>query len=151
MKKQFLACLAVFCLAAALFSLTGCQKTGGLQDGYYTAKAAEYSHGWKEFVTITVKDGQIVATEYNAENPSGFIKSWDNAYMQIMNGVTGTYPNEYTRNYAAQLVKNQSADGLSAIAGASTSAGSFELLAQAVIQQAQSGDSQTVIVQIPGE
>ena len=31
-----------------------------------------------------VKGGSIVSVEYNAENPSGFIKSWDNAYMQNM-------------------------------------------------------------------
>ena len=41
--------------------------------------------------------------EYNAENASGFIKSWDNAYMQTMLHAQGTYPNEYTRSYANQL------------------------------------------------
>ncbi len=138
----------VAALLLGLLCLAGCQSSGGLQDGYYTAKAAEFEHGWKEYVTITVKAGEIVAVEYNAENPSGFIKSWDNAYMKNMSGVTGTYPNEYTRNYAAQLVQLQNPDGLSAIAGASTSASSFQQLALAVIEQAKQGDSQTVIVNI---
>ncbi len=131
-----------------LLFLAGCQASGGLKDGYYTAKAAEYDFGWKEFVTITVKAGEIVAVEYNAENPSGFIKSWDNAYMKNMKTVTGTYPNEYTRDYAAQLVALQTPEGVSAIAGASTSASSFQQLALAVIEQARKGDSQTVIVNI---
>ena len=45
--------------------------------------------------------GSIVSVEYNAENASGFIKSWDNAYMQTMLHTNGTYPNEYTRYYAS--------------------------------------------------
>ncbi len=64
-----------------VFLLAGCGKTEGLQDGYYTAQASEYHFGWKEYVTIIVKGGRIVSVEYNAENASGFIKSWDNAYM----------------------------------------------------------------------
>ena len=94
--------LALLALLAMLFA--GCGKTEGLQDGYYTAQASEYSHGWKEYVTIMVKGGSIVSVEYNAENASGFIKSWDNAYMQTMLHSNGTYPNEYTRYYAAQLL-----------------------------------------------
>ena len=61
---------------------------------------SEFSHGWKEYITILVKGGSIVSVEYNAENASGFIKSWDNAYMQNMLHSNGTYPNEYTRYYA---------------------------------------------------
>ena len=37
--------LAILALLAMLFA--GCGKTEGLQDGYYTAQASEYSHGWK--------------------------------------------------------------------------------------------------------
>ena len=90
--------------------LTGCSdKTTetALQDGYYTAQAAEFSHGWKEYITIMVKGGNIVSVEYNAENASGFIKSWDSNYMQVMLNAQGTYPNEYTRYYAGQLQDGQ--------------------------------------------
>ena len=95
------------CFALALLlgvSLSACGSKTDLQDGYYTAQAAEYSHGWKEYITIMVKGGSIVSVEYNAENASGFIKSWDNAYMQTMLHSNGTYPNEYTRYYAGQLL-----------------------------------------------
>lgn len=131
---------AVCCLTAA-----GCANDTALQDGFYTAQAAEFSHGWKEYVAITVQSGKIISIEYNAANESGFIKSWDNAYMSNMKAVTGTYPNEYTRNYAAQILQNQAA-GVDAITGATTSAQSFDKLSAAVIEQARRGDSQIVIV-----
>ena len=38
---------------ALIFSvmlLTGCGEQTGLQDGYYTAQASEFSHGWKEYI-----------------------------------------------------------------------------------------------------
>ena len=127
--------------------LTACGSgQAGLQDGYYTAQAAEYSHGWREYITIMVKDGSIVSVEYNAENASGFIKSWDNAYMQTMLHSNGTYPNEYTRYYANQLLEGQGEGSIDALSGASSSHGSFQLLAKAVLEQARLGDSSIVFV-----
>ena len=142
MKRILALLLSLLLLVPALTACGG----GGLQDGYYTAQAAEFSHGWKEYITIMVKGGSIVSVEYNAENASGFIKSWDNAYMQNMLHVTGTYPNEYTRYYANQLLEGQGAGNIDAISGASSSHGSFQLLAKAVLEQARLGDSSTVVV-----
>ena len=142
MKRILALLLSLLLIAPALTACGG----GGLQDGYYTAQAAEFSHGWKEYITIMVKGGSIVSVEYNAENASGFIKSWDNAYMQNMLHVTGTYPNEYTRYYANQLLEGQGAGNIDAISGASSSHGSFQLLAKAVLEQARLGDSSIVFV-----
>lgn len=143
--KRIKICILSFLLMAAF--LTGCGDQTGLQDGYYTAQAADFSHGWKEYITIMVKGGSIVSVEYNAENPSGFIKSWDNAYMQTMLHSNGTYPNEYTRNYANQLLAGQGKGEIDAISGASSSHGTFQMLAQAVLEQAQKGDSSIVFVE----
>ncbi len=135
--------LAVVLLA---IPLTACDSGSDLQDGYYTARAADYNFGWKEYVTIMVKGGSIVSVEYNAENPSGFIKSWDNAYMQTMLHSNGTYPNEYTRYYAGQLLEGQGKTAIDAITGASSSHTSFQKLAQAVLEQARKGDSSILSV-----
>ena len=128
--------------------MTACKSQPELQDGYYTAQVSEFSHGWKEYITILVKGGKIVSVEYNAENASGFIKSWDNAYMQSMLHINGTYPNEYTRYYAGQLLEEQSESGVDAITGASSSHKTFLLLARAVLEQAKKGDSSIAIVNI---
>lgn len=142
--KRILAMLLCLLLVSQLLAACGNQE--GLQDGYYTAQASEFSHGWKEYITILVKGGSIVSVEYNAENASGFIKSWDNAYMQSMLHAQGTYPNEYTRNYANQLLEGQGKSGIDAITGATSSHGSFQILAQAVLEQARKGDSSIVFV-----
>ena len=141
--KRILSLVLALLLAA---SLTACGDKTALQDGYYTAQAAEFSHGWKEFITIMVKGGSIVSVEYNAENASGFIKSWDNDYMQNMLHSNGTYPNEYTRYYAGQLLKGQGEGTIDALAGATSSHSSFQKLAAAVVEQARKGDSSIVFV-----
>ncbi len=135
-----------FCLLLMASMLTACGGGTELQDGYYTAQASEFSHGWKEYITILVKGGEIISVEYNAENASGFIKSWDNAYMQTMLHSNGTYPNEYTRYYASQLLEGQGEGNIDAISGATSSHESFQKLAQAVLEQARKGDSSVVIV-----
>ncbi|MDE6922759.1 MAG: FMN-binding protein [Oscillospiraceae bacterium] len=142
--KRICAILLSLLLMASL--LTACGTQAGIQDGYYTAQASEFSHGWKEYVTILVKGGKIVSVEYNAENPSGFIKSWDNTYMQTMLHVNGTYPNEYTRYYANQLLEGQGEGTIDAISGASSSHGTFQILSQAVLEQARKGDSTILVV-----
>ena len=138
--------LSIVLLLVFMLSLTACGEQTGLQDGYYTAQASEFSHGWKEYVTIMVKGGSIVSVEYNAENASGFIKSWDNTYMQTMLHANGTYPNEYTRYYAGQLLEGQGEGQIDALTGATSSYGSFQKLAVAVIEQAKQGDSSIVVV-----
>ena len=142
--RRMIAMLLGLMLTASL--LAACGTGTGLQDGYYTAQAAEFSHGWKEYITILVRDGSIISVEYNAENASGFIKSWDNAYMQTMLHAQGTYPNEYTRYYANQLLEGQGEEGIDALSGATSSYGSFQILSQAVLEQARMGDSSIVIV-----
>lgn len=142
MKRMF----SIVLILACMMSLTACGDQTGLQDGYYTAQAAEFSYGWKEYITIMVKGGSIVSVEYNAENPSGFIKSWDNTYMQTMLHAQGTYPNEYTRYYAGQLLEGQGEGEIDALTGATSSWGSFQKLAVAVIEQARQGDSSIAIV-----
>lgn len=143
MKRIFTSGLILLSLMALP---TACGGKTGLQDGYYTAQAAQYSHGWKEYITIMVKGGNIVSVEYNAENPSGFIKSWDNSYMQAMLHSSGTYPNEYTRFYASQLLEGQGEKDIDALTGATSSYGTFQKLSAAVLEQARQGDSGIAIV-----
>ena len=138
--------ILLLCMCTGLF-VVSCKKEERLKDGYYTAQMSDYSHGWKEYVTICVMEDKIVSVEYNAENASGFIKSWDIAYMKNMNRVQGTYPNKYTREYAAQLLEYQGAGDIDAVSGASTSGGNFVRLATAVLEQAQKGDTTVAIVE----
>lgn len=141
MKKYICFTLLIF-----TFLLGGCGFGNSMKDGFYTAEMSDFSHGWKEYLCIMVKNDTIVYAEFNAKDPSGYIKAWDNAYMRNMSTVNGTYPNEYTRKYVAQLIETQSSEEIDTVTGASSSGGNFRKLSYAVIEQAQKGDTDTVIV-----
>lgn len=132
--------------------LSGCVAASGAtyQEGYYTAQAAALdAHGWKEYVTIYTSGERIVMVEYDARNAGGFIKSWDMDYMRNMNGRCGTYPNEYTRQYAASLLGRQDPQEVDVITGATHSHIYFQMLAEAAIEQAKAGDSAIAYVDLP--
>lgn len=136
-------------LATLLLSGCGANGTGAvsaMQDGYYSAEAVEFVQGWKEFVTIFVREDKILSVEYNAKNASGFIKSWDMDYMRTMNEYAGNYPNRYTRGYGGQLLEVQTSEGIDVMAGATRSYNSFLKLSQAAIDCARTGDTQVAIV-----
>ena len=108
---------------------------------------AEFSHGWKEYVCIQVKDDTIVSAEFNAKDASGFIKAWDNEYMRNMGTDTGNYPNQYTREYVRQLIEGQKETEVATMTGATHSGDNFRKLIPVVIEQARKGDSTTVQVE----
>jgi len=118
-----------------------------MKDGFFTAEMEAYDeYGWKEYLCIMVKNNTIVYAEYNAKDPSGYIKSWDNTYMKQMSVISGTYPNEYTRKYVSQLIDMQGVNGIDTISGATGSGINFLKLSAAVIEQAKKGDSSVIAV-----
>ncbi|MDR1965208.1 MAG: FMN-binding protein [Synergistaceae bacterium] len=143
--------LMVALLASVAYKFSPTDSQNALQNGYYTAETADYNYGWKEFITIYVRNGRIVTAEYNARNASGFMKSWDMEYMRVMNRSDSNYPNKYTRTYVSELLRRQSAEGIDAMSGATESFHSFKLLVEAVLAQAKTGDKKVAFVAVTGE
>ena len=144
-RKRF---LMMFLFLLVVLSVSGCKKKESrMEDGFYTVEMSDYSKGWKEFVTIRVSNGKIVTVEYNARNASGFIKSWDISYMRNMNDQKGTYPNRYTRTYAASFLAAQSDKGIDTVSGASSSGGNFQKMASLLMEKARKGDTSLGIVE----
>ncbi|MDR0649825.1 MAG: FMN-binding protein [Synergistaceae bacterium] len=149
MRTLYTLLLVAVLIAATAGKLSRDVGADTLKNGYYTAEAAEYAYGWKEFLTIFVSDGKIVTAEYDARNASGFIKSWDMDYMRRMNETDHNYPNRYTRAYVSDLLDRQGVEGIDAMSGATESFESFKLLAAAAIANASAGDKQVAFVYIP--
>ena len=145
MKRKL--CIVLIATVAMLTGLTGCQmNSNALKDGYYTAQTKDPLNGWWEFVTIFVKDGEIISVEYNAKNASGFIKSWDMSYMRKMNEYKNMYPNRYTREYGRRLLNTQDPTQVDVVAGASNSGALFVQLSSAAIELAREGKSEVAFV-----
>lgn len=145
MKRKLLFLIPAFFLFVPV--ITSCNGFNSMKDGYYTAETSEYSHGWKEYLRIQVKNNTIVSAEFNAKNKSGFIKAWDNTYMKNMISKQGTYPNKYTRQYVQQIIEGQENVQVDTVSGASHSGNNFVKLVEAVLEMARSGNPETAVVE----
>lgn len=141
--KKTVVILGMLCFFAVL---AGCGSEGKMKNGYYTAEMSDFSHGWKEYVCIYVKNDTIISAEFNAKDASGFIKAWDNEYMRNMQAGSGNYPNKYTRGYVQQLIEGQKDTEVDTLSGATNSGNNFAMLIEAAIGQAQKGDPSAAIV-----
>ena len=142
MKKLICALLAI----VMCFGLVACAKKGEYTDGTYQVNAAEFSHGWKEYVTITVADGNIASVEFDALNEAGDKKSADPSYKDNMvagnkaKGLPETYPEKFYPELAENLKKaNYDAAAVEIVAGATHSSDSFKVLAAKAMEMVKAG------------
>jgi len=146
MKKLICAILAVvLCL-----SLTACAgkpaeskiEKGPYTDGTYEVNDAEYSHGWKEYVIITVTDGNIASVEFDGKNEAGEKKSGDAAYKESMTAYGGTtYPEKFYPEVAENFVAaGYDETAMENVAGATTSTETFKVLAAKAMEMIENGE-----------
>lgn len=140
-------------ILSSLFMLlfAACTNSNDMKDGYYTAETKDFENGWKEYVCVLVKNGNIISIDYNAKNESGYVKAWDGEYMQLMNSYSGTYPTEYTREYSSQVLESQDPLQIDSVSGATHSGQTFTALMKAVSESAKAGDSSIAIVDTGAE
>lgn len=133
--------------AAVLLFFTGC---GRWQDGEYRAECAEFdSLGYRDYLAVTVEDGEIVRAEYDAVSEDGGLKSEDEAYAGEMRPICGVDPAEFSAALNAALIGRsaKSKEPVDAVAGASYSSGRCAALLNALDQNMRKGIFETVAVE----
>ena len=152
MKKKLAVVLPALTLAASLFG--GCTSSdSSLKDGTYRAEMSAESHGYRDYVEITVLNGKIDTVVYDAQTSSGQRKSRDEDYKKSMMegnknaGLPETYPADYMKKLAEDLVEKQDIGAVDGVAGATTSSNDFKTLVKALEDNMKKGDTQTVTVE----
>ena len=79
-NRIFSAALGAILITAVFAGCTSNSNT--LKDGTYHAQMKEASHGWTDYVEITVKDGKFDTVVYDSKNDSGDKKSLDEDYKK---------------------------------------------------------------------
>lgn len=133
--------------AAALLGLCGC---GRWQDGEYRAECAAFdSLGYRDYLVVTVEDGEITRAEYDAVSEDGGLKSEDGAYAGQMRPICGTDPAEFSAALEASLVGRsaKTRQPVDAVAGASYSSERCAALLSALEQNMRKGIFETVAVE----
>ena len=137
--------------ALAVGAFTGCsteQLNTALTDGTYRAEFKDFDRfGWKDFVEVTVADGELSEVVYDSVNEDGTkLKSEDESYKAEMESIVGTYPAKYNKDLINQFIESGKVTSVDIVAGATESTGKFKTLIVAAMQNATSGDTETEIV-----
>ena len=154
-KRIFSAALGAVLITAAL---AGCNNNSNtLKDGTYHAQMKEASHGWTDYVEITVKNGKFDTVVYDAKNDAGDKKSQDEAYKKSMMegnknaGKAETYPADYSKKLADSLLEKQDINQVDTVAGATSSSKNFKAMVEALKSNMTKGKTDTVLVDTPTE
>ncbi|HHW68541.1 FMN-binding protein [Defluviitalea raffinosedens] len=110
---------------------------GGLKDGTYTAEGEYDERGWKPTISIEVKDGKIVAVDYDEVTEDGASKEADEAYNNNMKAKVNIGPADYFPQLEAALVEKQDADAVDTITGATHGSENFRALAKKALEAAK--------------
>lgn len=146
MKKTL--CM-ILCAAFLLGTLAACGAKTKLVDGEYTASFEKFDgYGWKEFVTVTVKDAKVQTVKFDAKNELDELKSASAPYKESMEAITKTYPEKFYTQLQEQYIEKQDIQKLDAIAGATNSSTAFKTLLEALQPNMQEGKTQEVVVPV---
>lgn len=139
--------IAVSLSAAMLVGFAGCSRW---QDGQYRAECAEFdSLGYRDYLVVTVEDGEITQAEYDAVGEEGGLKSEDEAYAKEMRPICGVDPTGFSAALEVSITGRsaKSKGPVDAVTGASYSSGRCAALLSALEQNMLKGIFETVVVQ----
>lgn len=153
MRQRRFAVLLTALLTA--IALTGCNNNAGgdtLKDGTYRAEMSAESHGYKDYVEITVVGGKIDTVVYDSQTADGKRKTQDEDYKKAMMdgnknaGIPETYPADYSKKLTEALLEKQDINKVDTVAGATTSSDDFKALVSALMNNIKKGNTKTVVV-----
>lgn len=148
MKKIVSMALAALLALSALTGCTEAQMGAALTDGTYRAEFEDFDvNGWKDYVEVTIVDGELSEVVYDSVNEDGTkLKSEDESYKVQMEAIVGTYPAKYNKDLINQFIESGKVTAVDIVAGATESTGNFKTLVVAAMQNAAGGDTETEIV-----
>lgn len=137
--------LGILLLILTAIFVLGCASSGNsLEDGTYKAQVDdEYveteGRGWREFLEVTIKDGEITDVTFNAINAEGKFKTDPGAYNMVPS------PSIWMP-VIEENVKNNVDGKIDALTGATSSSNNAQKLLDAIYKDGKPG--QTIDVSI---
>ena len=124
--------LSIILCVALTAMLTGCNKE--IPDGVYLAQGDEDSikaaNGWKDFLYLTFKDGEVVSAEFDSVNDLTVLKSQVSTSEYPMDPAPSVWIPQLNENIAATTNPSK----IAAVAGATTSSENVKKLYTAILE-----------------
>ncbi len=147
--KKLISMLLCF---VAIFSFTACGDTKvSFEDGEYRTEFEEFDAlGWKDYVIVTVEDGELVEVIFDSVDEEGTLKSEDEGYKaQMEANDIGTYPAKYNQDLINQFLETHSVESVDTVAGATMATNSFKALMLETLSNAYMGEVEVSVIAVP--
>lgn len=140
--------LGIFIALAVLIGLVACEDDDEMiyTNGTYKAELSDFSHGWKEFMEVTIKDDDATVVNYDAIDTTGLVlKSSLTVYpMPDPPGLPSKwYPLLEAQFEAANIKDYEEVDGITGATGTSTNA---KAMFKLILDAAKDGDTSTQLL-----
>lgn len=144
--------LSLALCAVMAFTMTACAdgqlNATTLVDGTYRAEFLEFDpNGWKDYVEVTIENGELYKVVYDSVDEDDNLKSEDESYKAEMEAIVGTYPAKYNQNLINQFIRSGKVTSVDIVAGATESTGNFKTLIVAAMENAVEGNTETEVVE----
>lgn len=132
--------------------LAGCQNDikKMLKDGRYSVIFDESDPtNWKAFMSMEILNGEIISVNYDYEGTGenqGTLKSEDAGYNEAMFATKGTNPVIFLDKLEKSLLLHQNPDEVDTVSGATTSSKDFRTFSTALLEAAQKGNEELIIL-----
>ncbi len=142
----------VLMILAMTLSLVACGGGSDMQDGTYRAEYSTFDdYGWKDFVELTITDGEITNVISDCISEDGVLKSEDEEYAAMMTEYGSPItPDAFYPLLEESLMNTQNPGEIDMVANATDSSTAFKLLASELVSKnVKDGDSEVLIVDRP--
>lgn len=149
MKNFKKASALILAVITAVVVFTACSTDKSFKDGTYRAEYSEAdSHGWKDYLVVTVTDSKISEVDYDSLDADGNRKSESEDYGAAMkDGGNATWPSDFVPKLEKALIEKQDAEKIDEIAGATNSSDSMKNLFKKLKGNMEKGDTSTVKIE----
>ena len=120
-------------------------------DGTYTLEEKNYKNDYKYTMTLEIKDGIISEVDFDSINKEGLSKREDSEYIEIMKEKSGTSPDVFLDELENNLEEVKDPSKVDTISGATHTADSFKEYATMILEQAEKGNTEKIVVDNPVE
>ncbi len=119
------------------------------KDGIYIARAKDAVDGFRDYVKVTVENGEINSVEFDGEGEEGNLKTTDEEYRNSLDADNSDmYPDVYMKGYSDSYMASFDLTEVMPITGAEDSHEVFTNLMEAALDNARQGNEEEIIVAV---
>lgn len=150
-KNKLYVILAGIVAVLGCFTIFNKLNAPKYKDGTYRLEGESFDNtGWKPFMEMTFENGEVVDVVFDYTNVDSTkpTKTEDDFYNDVMLKKIGVNPRIYTKEFAIELLIEQSPDDIDGVSGASASTKEVQIMSKRLFEKAKSGDTKPETIKL---